>query len=87
MSMLTHYRMFGRYNAWANRRLYDAAAALGDSDYRADRGSQRYGSEWNVSLGRAFGSRWSGLLKIADYRADGCARDTRKVWLQAEWAF
>jgi uncharacterized damage-inducible protein DinB len=30
--------MFAGYNAWANRRLYDAAARLGDIDYRADRG-------------------------------------------------
>ncbi|MBV9051607.1 MAG: DinB family protein, partial [Hyphomicrobiales bacterium] len=27
------------YNSWANRRLYDAAASLGDADYRADRGA------------------------------------------------
>ena len=31
--------MLARYNAWANRRLYDAAAALPDADYRADRGA------------------------------------------------
>ena len=35
--MKTHYRAFARYNAWANRRLYDAAAELTDSEYRADR--------------------------------------------------
>jgi uncharacterized damage-inducible protein DinB len=31
--------MFARYNAWANRRLYDAAARLSDADYRAERGA------------------------------------------------
>lgn len=31
--------MFGRYNAWANRRIYDAAAKLSDADYRAERGA------------------------------------------------
>jgi uncharacterized damage-inducible protein DinB len=31
--------MLARYNAWANRRLYDAAAKLSDADYRADRGA------------------------------------------------
>jgi uncharacterized damage-inducible protein DinB len=36
--MKVHYTMFAGYNAWANRRLYDAAAQLGDADYRADRG-------------------------------------------------
>ena len=39
MTLFTHYRMFGRYNAWANTRLYDAAATLGDEQYRADRGA------------------------------------------------
>ena len=31
--------MFAGYNAWCNRRLYDAAATLSDADYRADRGA------------------------------------------------
>jgi len=31
--------MFGRYNAWANRRLYDAVGTLSDEQYRADRGA------------------------------------------------
>jgi len=38
-AMLAHYRAFGRYNRWANGRLYEAVAALGDADYRADRGA------------------------------------------------
>src|SRR6201995_2095203 len=33
------YASFARYNAWANRRLYDAAAELSDDEYRADRGA------------------------------------------------
>src|SRR4030095_2595864 len=37
--MKAHYTTFADYNAWANRRLYDAAAALSDADYRADRGA------------------------------------------------
>jgi uncharacterized damage-inducible protein DinB len=39
MPLSPHYRMFGRYNAWANQRLYDAAAQLSDEQYRADRGA------------------------------------------------
>ena len=39
MTLSDHYRMFGHYNAWANRRLYDAAAALSIEQYRADRGA------------------------------------------------
>lgn len=38
-AMKEHYAAFARYNAWANRRLYDAAAQLSDTDYRADRGA------------------------------------------------
>ena len=37
--MKAHFDMLARYNAWANRRLYDAAAKLSDADYRADRGA------------------------------------------------
>lgn len=33
------FPMLAAYNAWANRRLYDAAAQLGDAEYRADRGA------------------------------------------------
>lgn len=39
MTPLAHYRMFGHYNAWANNRLYDAAARLSIEQYRADRGA------------------------------------------------
>lgn len=31
--------MLAAYNAWANERLYDAAARIADKDYRADRGA------------------------------------------------
>src|ERR1041385_119093 len=37
--MQQHWIMLGRYNAWANGRLYDAAAALSDGDYRKDCGA------------------------------------------------
>jgi uncharacterized damage-inducible protein DinB len=39
MAMQEHFRSFARYNAWANRRLYDAAAGLEAASYRADRGA------------------------------------------------
>ncbi|HEV7635779.1 MAG TPA: DinB family protein [Bradyrhizobium sp.] len=39
MTPTAHYQMFGRYNAWANNRLYEAAARLGPEQYRADRGA------------------------------------------------
>jgi uncharacterized damage-inducible protein DinB len=34
-----HFSMFALYNRWANERLYEAAAALPDADYRANRGA------------------------------------------------
>lgn len=37
--MPRRYTMFAAYNVWANERLYDAASALSDADYRADRGA------------------------------------------------
>jgi len=37
--MHQHFAMFARYNAWANSRVYGAAAELNDSEYRADRGA------------------------------------------------
>ena len=37
--MKAYFVMFSRYNAWANERLYEAAAALPDVDFRADRGA------------------------------------------------
>ncbi|WP_213739999.1 DinB family protein [Bradyrhizobium sp. dw_411] len=39
MTLAAHYQMFGHYNAWANGRLYEAAAALSTEQYRADRGA------------------------------------------------
>lgn len=39
MSMKAMYEMLAGYNAWANRRLYDATAKLSDADYRADHGA------------------------------------------------
>jgi uncharacterized damage-inducible protein DinB len=37
--MKDHFSTFAHYNAWANCRVYDAAAKLSDADYRADRGA------------------------------------------------
>ena len=37
--MKDHYVAFAGYNAWANRRLYEAAALLSDTEYRADKGA------------------------------------------------
>jgi hypothetical protein len=45
----------------------------------------RYGTEWDASLGFPVGASVTGLVKLADYRSDGFAMDTRKLWVQLEW--
>jgi uncharacterized damage-inducible protein DinB len=37
--MKSHWQMFAGYNAWANERVFAAAAGLSDADYRADKGA------------------------------------------------
>jgi len=32
-------RILGRFNRWANRKVYAAVAGLTDAEYRADRGA------------------------------------------------
>ena len=71
---------FGREHAGAR-----AAWQIAWHDYRATHGSVHYGSEWNASLGLPLAKGVSALLKLADYRADRHARDTRKLWLQVEY--
>ena len=39
MSWASHFRTMARYNAWANRRLYDACAALSEEAYLRPRPS------------------------------------------------
>jgi uncharacterized damage-inducible protein DinB len=36
---MNRYRRFAAYNSWANSRVYDAAAGVPDTEYRADRGA------------------------------------------------
>lgn len=48
-------------------------------------GNLEYGTEWDASLGFKLG-RIGLLLKYADYEARAFGVDTRKLWLQAEWA-
>lgn len=53
--------------------------------YTPTQSGDRYGREWNASLGRKFTRGWTAMLKLADYQADAFGRDTRKWWLQVEW--
>jgi hypothetical protein len=68
-------------------RLHDKLAwTVAWHDFDADRGGADYGREWNASLAFPLPHGLSGLVKLADYRSDGFARDTRKLWLQVEWS-
>ena len=54
--------------------------------FASDRLSIAYGSEWDAAISAKRG-RWTATAKLADYRADRFATDTRKFWLQLEWAY
>jgi hypothetical protein len=45
----------------------------------------RYGRKLDLSISRPLWKDWTGLVKLADYRADDFARDTRKLWVQVEY--
>ena len=60
----------------ANITFHQFDSAEGDVDY---------GTEWDASAGFKVG-KVALLLKYADYDATGFSVDTRKLWLQAEWA-
>lgn len=53
--------------------------------FDSDVGNIEYGTEWDASLGFKI-RRVSFLAKYADYNARDFGADTRKFWLQAEWA-
>lgn len=48
-------------------------------------GNVEYGTEWDASVGFRIG-KVAVLAKYADYAARDFGSDTRKFWLQAEWA-
>jgi uncharacterized damage-inducible protein DinB len=42
--MIEHFRMLAGFNRWANGRLYDAVATLGEADYFKERACAFFGS-------------------------------------------
>lgn len=60
-------------------------AAIMFHQFDSDIGNIEYGTEFDASLGFKIG-KIGVLLKYADYDAKNFGVDTRKVWLQAEWA-
>jgi hypothetical protein len=60
-------------------------AAIVYHRFDSDRLNRRYGNEWDAQLSARKG-RWTATAKAAAYDADDFATDTRKLWLQLEWA-
>lgn len=54
--------------------------------FDSDTGGLNYGSEWNAQAGFRLG-RVNLLAKYADYDRKSFGADTRKLWLQAEFAY
>ena len=55
-------------------------------NFESDRRKNQYGDEWDAQLTLKKG-RWAATAKLADYDAEQFATDTRKIWLQLEWAY
>lgn len=54
--------------------------------YDSDRDRRRYGTEWNLVAGARL-KRVTLTAKYANYQANGFATDTRKFWLQLDYAY
>ena len=54
-------------------------------EFRADNGSDDYGSEINAIATRKFGDSFLAGLKFADYQADARGVDTTKLWLYLQF--
>ncbi|KAA3651105.1 MAG: hypothetical protein DWQ11_15415 [Proteobacteria bacterium] len=56
-------------------------------DFRADKGSAKYGTEWNLVATKKIGENYAVGAKYGRYNADSFKVDTDKVWLWAEAKF
>ena len=54
--------------------------------FRSDRLDIHYGREWDAVLSAKRG-RLTATAKLADYAARAFATDTRKAWLELDWAY
>lgn len=63
---------------------FESLSAIGSYHrFESERLSLDYGTELDLQL-QAKWHRWTGVLKYADYRANGFATDTDKLWIQLE---
>lgn len=56
-------------------------------DFSADKGSTKYGDEWNLVATRKIGKNYALGAKYGQYNADNFSVDTEKFWLWAEAKF
>jgi hypothetical protein len=74
---------------WLNGTTLDAVY----HDFRSERTSMDYGSEWDLQASKSFKTEGFVLkdltltVKYADYNSDGMATDTNKFWLMAGTKF
>jgi hypothetical protein len=67
-------------------------AQLAWHQYKSDRLSQNFGTEWNAQMGWKISKKLSFLAKYADYNRSGIAdfagdADTQKFWAQLDYVF
>jgi Alginate export len=67
-------------------------AQLARHQFKSDRLSQKYGTEWDAQMGWKLNKKLSFLAKYADYKRKGTAdfagdADTQKFWAQIDYAF
>jgi uncharacterized damage-inducible protein DinB len=62
--MLEHLRRMARYNAWANRQLYEACAQLPEAEYRKPR--QAFFGPIHGTLNHLLVTDWIWLARIED---------------------
>ena len=74
-------------HGWKNAAGLDAInATIVYHRFKSDRIGLHYGDEWDAMISAKKG-RWTATAKVAAYDADEFATDTRKFWLQLEWAY
>lgn len=78
------YASIGGAPTHANGIIGKLGWVLAYHDFNAVKGG-RFGGEWDASLSYPLADGLRGLLKLADYRADGFGHDDTKLWLQLEW--
>jgi uncharacterized damage-inducible protein DinB len=65
--MMDHFPLMARFNAWANRRLYQAVASLPEAAYRAERGAFFGSVHRTLNHLLVVDRLWSGRIRGEDH--------------------